>query len=156
MHATTMHDLILHHYPMSPFAEKARLMLGLKDLAWHSVHIPSVMPKPDVTALTGINLFNYVDRYVLSALNTRLELPPEEGGLGLTKGELGDLYSAFIVVYALTSPAFGLLGDRFRRTWIIAGAVALWSVATCSCGLMNTFLALLIARACTGIGLVVA
>lgn len=53
MHATTMHDLILHHYPMSPFAEKARLMLGLKDLAWHSVHIPSVMPKPDVIALTG-------------------------------------------------------------------------------------------------------
>ncbi len=53
MHATTMHDLILHHYPMSPFAEKARLMLGLKDLAWHSVHIPAVMPKPDVIALTG-------------------------------------------------------------------------------------------------------
>ena len=53
MHATTMHDLILHHYPMSPFAEKARLMLGLKDLAWHSVHIPPVMPKPDVVALTG-------------------------------------------------------------------------------------------------------
>ncbi len=53
MHATTMHDLILHHYPMSPFAEKARLMLGLKGLVWHSVHIPAVMPKPDVVALTG-------------------------------------------------------------------------------------------------------
>lgn len=46
-------DLILHHYPMSPFAEKARLMLGFKGLAWRSVHIPSVMPKPDVVALTG-------------------------------------------------------------------------------------------------------
>ena len=53
MHATTMHDLILHHYPMSPFAEKARLMLGHKGLVWHSVHIPAVMPKPDVVALTG-------------------------------------------------------------------------------------------------------
>ncbi len=53
MHATTLHDLILHHYPMSPFAEKARLMLGFKGLAWHSVHIPAVMPKPDVVALTG-------------------------------------------------------------------------------------------------------
>jgi glutathione S-transferase len=53
MHATTMHDLILHHYPMSPFAEKARLMLGHKGLVWHSVHIPTVMPKPDVVALTG-------------------------------------------------------------------------------------------------------
>jgi len=46
-------DLILHHYPVSPFAEKARLMLGFKGLAWRSVHIPSVMPKPDVLALTG-------------------------------------------------------------------------------------------------------
>ena len=44
---------ILHHYPASPFAEKARLMLGFKGLAWQSVHIPMVMPKPDVVALTG-------------------------------------------------------------------------------------------------------
>ena len=44
---------ILHHYPMSPFAEKTRLMLGFKGLAWQSVFIPTVMPKPDVVALTG-------------------------------------------------------------------------------------------------------
>ncbi|MEZ5645211.1 MAG: glutathione S-transferase family protein [Burkholderiaceae bacterium] len=48
-----MADLILHHYPFSPFAEKARLMLGYKGLPWQSVYIPSVMPKPDVVALTG-------------------------------------------------------------------------------------------------------
>ncbi|MFT6464593.1 glutathione S-transferase family protein [Halopseudomonas sp.] len=48
-----MTDLILHHYPQSPFAEKARLMLGFKGLAWHSVMIPAVMPKPDLIALTG-------------------------------------------------------------------------------------------------------
>jgi glutathione S-transferase len=44
---------ILHHFDLSPFAEKARLMLGLKGLAWRSVEIPLVMPKPDLTALTG-------------------------------------------------------------------------------------------------------
>jgi glutathione S-transferase len=44
---------VLHHYPVSPFAEKARLMLGFKRLAWHSVQIPLIMPKPDVVALTG-------------------------------------------------------------------------------------------------------
>ena len=44
---------ILHHYPSSPFAEKARLMLGFKGLTWQSVFIPMVMPKPDVVALTG-------------------------------------------------------------------------------------------------------
>jgi glutathione S-transferase len=48
-----MAELILHHFDLSPFAEKARLMLGLKGLAWRSVQIPLVMPKPDLTALTG-------------------------------------------------------------------------------------------------------
>ena len=48
-----MTQLILHHYPMSPFAEKIRLILGFKKLSWSSVHIPHIMPKPDVTALTG-------------------------------------------------------------------------------------------------------
>ena len=48
-----MPELILHHYAISPFAEKARLMLGHKGFSWQSVSIPSVMPKPDVIALTG-------------------------------------------------------------------------------------------------------
>lgn len=48
-----MSQLILHHYPTSPFAEKIRLILGYKKLAWTSVFIPMVMPKPDLTALTG-------------------------------------------------------------------------------------------------------
>lgn len=48
-----MHELILHHYPTSPFAEKARLLLGFKQLSWRSVLIPAIMPKPELTALTG-------------------------------------------------------------------------------------------------------
>ena len=48
-----MPDLILHHYPSSPFSEKVRLILGHKQLAWQSVVIPRIMPKPDVLALTG-------------------------------------------------------------------------------------------------------
>jgi glutathione S-transferase len=48
-----MSDLILHHYPMSPFAEKIRRVLAFKQLAWQSVTIPMVMPKPDLLALTG-------------------------------------------------------------------------------------------------------
>jgi len=48
-----MTDLILHHYPTSPFSEKIRLVLGYKNLAWKSVIIPSILPKPDVLALTG-------------------------------------------------------------------------------------------------------
>ena len=48
-----MAELILHHYPTSPFAEKVRLILGYKKLAWKSVIIPMILPKPDVVALTG-------------------------------------------------------------------------------------------------------
>jgi glutathione S-transferase len=48
-----MKQLILHHYPMSPFAEKIRLIMGFKAIHWSSVIIPNVMPKPDVVALTG-------------------------------------------------------------------------------------------------------
>jgi len=48
-----MTDTILHHYETSPYSEKVRLGLGLKGLAWASVEIPVIMPKPDLTALTG-------------------------------------------------------------------------------------------------------
>lgn len=48
-----MHDLILHHYPNSPFSEKIRLVLGFKGLHWKSVLIPAISPKPDLVALTG-------------------------------------------------------------------------------------------------------
>ena len=48
-----MTDLILHHYATSPFSEKVRLVLGLKKMAWRSVTVPIMLPKPDVIALTG-------------------------------------------------------------------------------------------------------
>lgn len=48
-----MAELILHHYETSPFSEKVRLVLGMKGLAWRSVIVPVMMPKPDVVALTG-------------------------------------------------------------------------------------------------------
>ena len=48
-----MSEIILHHYPTSPYAEKVRLAFGLKGIAWRSVHIPVVMPKPELMPLTG-------------------------------------------------------------------------------------------------------
>jgi glutathione S-transferase len=45
--------LILHHYDFSNFAEKARLMLGFKGLAWSAVTQPPILPKPKLTPLTG-------------------------------------------------------------------------------------------------------
>ncbi len=48
-----MADIILHHYDTSPYSEKVRLGFGLKGLAWASVELPQIMPKPNLTALTG-------------------------------------------------------------------------------------------------------
>ncbi|HEY6718309.1 MAG TPA: glutathione S-transferase family protein, partial [Reyranella sp.] len=48
-----MNDLILHHYDFSNFAEKARLMLGFKGLAWRGVEQPPILPKPNLAPLTG-------------------------------------------------------------------------------------------------------
>jgi glutathione S-transferase len=44
---------VLHHYKISPFSEKVRLVLGYKGLAWRSVNVPNILPKPEVLALTG-------------------------------------------------------------------------------------------------------
>src|SRR5690348_7254679 len=48
-----MTDIILHHYDTSPYSEKVRTGFGLKGLAWASVELPVIMPKPNLTALTG-------------------------------------------------------------------------------------------------------
>ena len=48
-----MPEIILHHYPESPFAEKIRLILGFKRMSYRSVLVPMMLPKPDVIALTG-------------------------------------------------------------------------------------------------------
>jgi len=48
-----MSEIVLHHYPASPVSEKVRVALGIKRLAWRSVEIPRVPPKPDVMPLTG-------------------------------------------------------------------------------------------------------
>ena len=80
-----MSELILHHYPASPFAEKIRLMLGYRQLPWRSVHIPVVMPKPDLIALTGgyrrtpvaqVGADIYCDTALIARLLERLQPSP--------------------------------------------------------------------------------
>jgi glutathione S-transferase len=45
--------IILHHFDQSPFSEKIRLIFGLKNIAWTSVRISRIMPRPDLMPLTG-------------------------------------------------------------------------------------------------------
>jgi MFS family permease len=98
--------------------------------------------------LSFINLFNYLDRYLVSALVERLK----HSELALTDAELGSLMSGFLAVYTLTAPAFGALGDRRARPRLIAFGVACWSVATALSGLAGSYLWLLAARASVGVG----
>ena len=97
--------------------------------------------------LTLINVLNYLDRYVGAAI-----LPLMLAGLALSDAAGGTLQSAFIVTYALVSPAAGWLGDRHPRLVISAIGVGVWSLATIGSGLAPTYAALLAARAVTGVG----
>jgi glutathione S-transferase len=46
-------QIILHHFDLSPFSEKIRIIFGFKHLAWRSVRISRIMPRPDLMPLTG-------------------------------------------------------------------------------------------------------
>jgi len=101
-----------------------------------------------LAVLSFINLFNYLDRYVVSALFESLK----HSELALSDLKLGSLMTSFLIVYTLAAPLFGALGDRRSRPRLIAFGVACWSVATALSGFAGSFVALLAARACVGIG----
>lgn len=101
-----------------------------------------------LSILTLINLLNYLDRYVLSAVAPNLK----GGTLGLSDQQLGSLMSAFMAVYMIAAPVFGAWGDRGSRTRPIAIGVFLWSLATFLSGLARSYPELLIGRAAVGIG----
>src|SRR5215213_1314356 len=98
--------------------------------------------------LTFINLFNYLDRWVLSAVLESIK----KSELHFTDTQLGALATGFIIVYMLTSPVFGTLGDRRRRPPLIAMGVAIWSLATGMAGFARGFWSLFTARSLVGVG----
>src|SRR6202161_1726039 len=98
--------------------------------------------------LAFINLFNYLDRYLVSALVESLK----HSELHLTDTQAGSLMSGFLIVFALVAPVFGALGDRMSRPRLIAFGVACWSVATALSGFAWNFASLFVARASVGVG----
>jgi MFS family permease len=97
--------------------------------------------------LTFINLFNYLDRWVLPAV-----LESIKRDLRLSDTQLGWLATGFIIVYILTSPVFGTLGDRAKRPPLVALGVGIWSLATTLAGFARGFVSLFSARALVGVG----
>jgi MFS family permease len=102
--------------------------------------------------LLGINLFNYIDRFVLAAVEPNIRETFFAKGDPNAMAISGTLASAFLVTYMLAAPVLGFLADRFSR-WVIVGAcVILWSFATAAGGFALTFAALFATRIFVGIG----
>jgi MFS transporter, Spinster family, sphingosine-1-phosphate transporter len=102
--------------------------------------------------LLAINLFNYIDRQLLAALEPDIRatffLPGDQNAMTKT-GFLGD---AFLITYMVSAPLLGLLADRISRWAIVGVAVILWSLASGASGLAATFTILFATRICVGIG----
>ena len=101
-----------------------------------------------LAVLTLINMLNYLDRLLVPAVGESII----HSELQLSDTQFGWLASAFLLVYMVTAPFFGALGDRQSRPRLIAGGVAVWSVATALAGLAHSYPALLGARALVGVG----
>lgn len=105
--------------------------------------------------LLAINLFNYIDRQVLSAVLPKLQLDgtiisPDDPD---PNGKLGLLTSAFMISYMLFSPVFGWLDGRGVRRWVILGiGVTFWSLASGASGLASSYWVLFATRCLVGIG----
>lgn len=112
-----------------------------------------------VALLLAINLFNYIDRYVLAAVEPliRREFFPaaSPGNAPATDDSrfwMGLLATAFLVSYMVAAPVFGWLADRFNRWTIIGAGVIVWSLASGGSGLASIFAVLLLMRVFVGIG----
>jgi MFS family permease len=102
--------------------------------------------------LLAINLFNYIDRQILAALEPDIRasfFSPSDVNAMTKTGFLG---VAFFVTYMVSAPILGLLADRFSRWMIVGCAVVLWSLASGASGLAATFGLLFATRIFVGIG----
>ena len=97
--------------------------------------------------LTGLNLLNYLDRYVLNAVRT-----PLANDFRISYGDSGRTVTAFMIGYFVTSPFFGYLGDRLSRKWLIAFGILVWSLGTILTGFAGGFTTLIIYRVLVGLG----
>src|SRR4051794_36109515 len=125
-------------------------------VAGDSSHEPARRPtvpgaRAALVLLLAINLFNYIDRYVLAAVEPRISEDLLRGDPNAL-AKMGSLATAFIVSYMLAAPVFGWLADRVSRWLLVGVGVGVWSLASGASGLAHTFTILLITRLFVGIG----
>ena len=109
--------------------------------------MPRGYPRYVLAVMVGINFLNYLDRYILPAVATKIQ-----GEFHLTDDQVGLLQSAFLLVYAVATIPFGIWADRGVRKTVIGIGVTIWSLATIFTGLARSYAQLFAARAVMGIG----
>lgn len=115
-----------------------------------------------LTLLVLINLFNYIDRQVLAAVEPeiRKELFTDASGHETEDAKYwtGWLATAFLLSYIVIAPLFGLIADRMSRWLLVGFGVVLWSLASGASGVdwgVNVAMAywlLLLTRCFVGVG----
>jgi MFS transporter, Spinster family, sphingosine-1-phosphate transporter len=102
--------------------------------------------------LLAINLFNYIDRQILAALEPDIRATFFSSNDVNAMTKTGLLGVAFFITYMVSAPILGFFADRISRWMIIGFAVILWSLASGGSGLAATFAILFATRIFVGIG----
>ena len=111
------------------------------------IGIDSGRARLSLVLLLAVNLFNYIDRQVLAAVE-----PVLRKELNLTEVEAGWLPTAFLLSYMCLAPVLGWLADRISRWTLVGLCVMVWSLASGASGMATTFGALLLTRVFVGVG----
>jgi MFS family permease len=90
---------------------------------------------------------NYIDRIVLSVSSA-----PIAEEFGITKVELGYLFSSFLWLYVVCLVPMGMIVDRLGTRLVNAAGIGVWSIATALTGLASGFGMLIATRVMMGIG----
>jgi MFS family permease len=123
-----------------------------RQLSSAPIAVPRHVARGALLLLLTINLFNYIDRQVLAAVEPEIRATFFHANDANAMAKTGALGSAFLVTYMLSAPLLGFLADRLSRWAIVGSAVILWSLATGGSGLAGTFTILFATRICVGIG----
>ncbi|MBX6315356.1 MAG: MFS transporter [Isosphaeraceae bacterium] len=99
-----------------------------------------------------MNLLDYMDRNILSAVLSQIVKPRSRGGLDIPIDRAGWLPSFFLASYTVFGLVMGYAADRMRRTLLLGLGVGLWSLATVGSGFAQSFGFLALARSLLGIG----
>ena len=107
-------------------------------------------PRPNrwsiLLSLAALALITYIDRAAISSAKDHIGID-----LRLDDRAMGAVFSAFALGYALAQTPSGWLADRYGPRWLLAGAVALWSILTALTGLVVSLPQLLIVRFVFGV-----